>query len=62
MFNRILEINKKDEEAINYVIGFCGMDDELILSEEDMLLIKKFVQLFGLIKKKWRHSQWRRVL
>ena len=52
MFNRILDINKKDEEAINYVIGFCGMDDELILSEEDMILIKKFVQLFGLIKKK----------
>ena len=34
MINRILDINKKDEEAINYVIGFCGMDDELILSEE----------------------------
>ena len=42
----------KYEEAINYVIGFCGMDDELILSEQDMILIKKFVQLFALIKKK----------
>ena len=46
MFNRMLEINKKDAGAINHVIGFCGMDEELILLEEDLLLINKFVQLF----------------
>ena len=52
MFDRILEINKKDAGAINHVMGFCGMEDELILLEEDLFLIKKFVQLFSLIKKK----------
>ena len=52
MFNRILEINKKDAGAINHVIGFCGMDEELTLLEEDLFLINKFVQLFSPIKKK----------
>ena len=52
MFDRILEINKKDAGAINHVIGFCGMDEELILLEEDLFLMKKFVQLFSPIKKK----------
>ena len=47
MFDRILEINKKDAGAINHVMGFCGMEDELILLEEDLFLIKKFVQLFS---------------
>ena len=36
MFNRMLEINKKDAGAINHVIGFCGIDEELILLEEDL--------------------------
>ena len=52
MFNRILDINKKDEWAINHVIGFCGMNEELILTENDLFLINKFCQLFAMIKKK----------
>ena len=52
MFDRILEINKKDAGAINHIIGFYGMDEELILLEEDLFLMKKFVQLFSPIKKK----------
>ena len=46
MFNGILNIN------INYVIGFCEMDGDLILTEDDQSLINKFCQLFALIKKK----------
>ena len=57
MFNRILDINKKDNGAINHVIGFCGMDEDLILTEDDLFLINKFCQLFALIKKK-ADSQW----